>query len=52
LSIRIHASNISYHVMCQAPTISGIADNVSAFFEENSIQVSGLNPFRMARTGR
>src|SRR5258708_24753530 len=52
LSIIIHASNISYHVMCLAPTISGIADNVSAFFEENSIQVSGLNPFRMARAGR
>src|SRR5216684_3135789 len=52
LSIIIHALNISYHVICGVPTISGIADNVSVFFNKNSIQVSGLNPFQTARTGR
>src|ERR1700733_12241778 len=38
----MHALNISYHVICGTPTLSDIADNVSASFGKNSIQVSGL----------
>jgi len=34
----MHALNIYYHVICWVATNSGIADNVSAFFGENSIQ--------------
>jgi hypothetical protein len=33
--------NISYHVMYGAPTISGIAYNVSGMLRENSVHASG-----------
>jgi plasmid maintenance system antidote protein VapI len=33
-------------------TVRKVLRSGATFFEENSMQVSGLNPFRMARTER